>query len=368
MSNCYMCDSPLTKENETEEHIFLNAIGGKLKPKTLICRKCNSDFGNNIDDALAEQFNHIANMLNIDRDRGEPQPFNVTDEKTGETLSYQPGGKPKYLKPDIERNGNQYHIRASDLKQARQILNGLKRKHPEIDVEAILKDTQTERKYLDNQVHFAVSFGGDDAFRSICKTAINFYLYSDGSKNYIEHLLPYIKCEIAPKNIVSPIYLSQDPISKTDDDILHSIIVKGNPKENVLFAYVELFNFYKSIVLLNDNYEGPDMESSYFFDVLSREEVMREYTLELSKEEIVQKMEAPLPFEELGQHLTLLIRKIQEKQDSDHRSTLITTAINTFSKKYPEGAIIDEKMRNELVAETMKQVTPWILHNMKDKK
>lgn len=368
MSICYMCNSPITKENETEEHIFLNAIGGKLKPKTLICRQCNSNLGTTIDDALAKQFNFIANMLNIERDRGEPQPFNVADTNSGEIYSYEPGGKPKYLKPDIQRNGNHYNIKASDKKQARQIIKGLKRKHPEIDVEEILKTTQTKRKYLDNQVSFAICIGGDKAFRSICKTAVNFYLYSEGSKDYIEHLLPYIKCESENKHIVSPIYLSQDPISKTDNDILHSIIVKGNHQEKVLFAYIEMFNFYRAIVLLNDNYEGPEMGSSYFFDVLSRDEITREYTLELSKDEIIQGIKAPFPMKEFEHHLNLLMGKVLKKQDTDHINSLSETAINNSLKKYPEGTLIDEKMCNELVNETMKQITPWILHNLKDKK
>ncbi|MED4129465.1 HNH endonuclease [Shouchella miscanthi] len=30
---CYVCDTVLTRENESEEHILLNAIGGKLKSK-----------------------------------------------------------------------------------------------------------------------------------------------------------------------------------------------------------------------------------------------------------------------------------------------------------------------------------------------
>lgn len=71
--NCYVCDVELIKENETEEHIILNAIGGKLKSKKLICKVCNSNFGGRIDDSLAKQLNPIANLLNIKRERGKPQ-------------------------------------------------------------------------------------------------------------------------------------------------------------------------------------------------------------------------------------------------------------------------------------------------------
>lgn len=70
---CYVCDKEITSENETEEHILLNAIGGKLKSKKLICKGCNSDLGNKIDNSLARQLNPIANLLDIKRDRGNPQ-------------------------------------------------------------------------------------------------------------------------------------------------------------------------------------------------------------------------------------------------------------------------------------------------------
>ncbi len=68
MIKCYICDSALTKENQTFEHIILNAAGGRLKSKDLLCKNCNSSFGENIDSVLAEQLNYLANMLMIKRE------------------------------------------------------------------------------------------------------------------------------------------------------------------------------------------------------------------------------------------------------------------------------------------------------------
>ena len=53
MSKCYVCGVELTEDNKTEEHI-INAIGGVLKSKNLICKQCNSDFGDEIDSFLAK--------------------------------------------------------------------------------------------------------------------------------------------------------------------------------------------------------------------------------------------------------------------------------------------------------------------------
>ena len=72
MKKCYICCEELTKDNDSVEHIIPNAIGGKLKSKELICKKCNSKLGYSMDNELAEQLEFFCNFLNIDRERGKP--------------------------------------------------------------------------------------------------------------------------------------------------------------------------------------------------------------------------------------------------------------------------------------------------------
>lgn len=46
MEKYYICGEELKKKrNISVEHIILNAIGGKLKSKKLICKKCSSKLG-----------------------------------------------------------------------------------------------------------------------------------------------------------------------------------------------------------------------------------------------------------------------------------------------------------------------------------
>ncbi|MBA9077080.1 HNH endonuclease [Rufibacter quisquiliarum] len=72
---CYVCSIEITSETETEEHIIINAAGGRLKSKDLICKDCNSTFGGKIDSLLADQLNNLSNMLMVKRHRGNPQPI-----------------------------------------------------------------------------------------------------------------------------------------------------------------------------------------------------------------------------------------------------------------------------------------------------
>ena len=97
---CYICGNEITHENYTDEHIIINAAGGRLKSKSLICRQCNSDFGEKIDNALAKQLNFLANQLMIKRERGKPQPIVGKKEVSKEEVCFLPDGtipnKPRY--------------------------------------------------------------------------------------------------------------------------------------------------------------------------------------------------------------------------------------------------------------------------------
>jgi len=130
MSECYICEREITNDNETEEHIILNAIGGTLKSKTLICKQCNSELGDEIDSDLAKQLNYLSNLLNIKRDRKTAPNLDANAHSTGEPILLQPGGKPIMKRPiKYENNQIKISIKAPTVNQAKKMLTGLKRKY-----------------------------------------------------------------------------------------------------------------------------------------------------------------------------------------------------------------------------------------------
>jgi len=64
------------------EHIIPQAIGGRLKAR-LYCKECNGIFGEALDDEISKQFDWVGTILNIKRERGKVQPYEVTDVKSG---------------------------------------------------------------------------------------------------------------------------------------------------------------------------------------------------------------------------------------------------------------------------------------------
>jgi hypothetical protein len=368
MSICYACGCKLTSDNETKEHIFIQAIGGRLYSKNLLCKQCNSEFGNIIDSSLAEQLNFISNMLNIKRDRGRPPAFEVEDAKTGEPLLCMPGGKLEYLKPMIKKDGNKYSVRVNNAKEAKAVIKGLKRKHPELNEEEILKTLKNNEEYLDHEVSFEIVFGTGDVFRSICKTAINFYLFSNGKLDDVKHLIPYIKRKEDRKDIVLWSILSDDPIECDASDISHNIIIVGDRNEEILFCYIEFFGVYRVIVVLNNQYKGAAFKVSYFFDVILRQEIKRNWSLSLSRLELEQMIYAPLPKDTIKRQLMMLMEKIQKKQSHDHLAILLERAMNNFKEKCLANTLSEEEQYEELINETMKQLTPWYLHVLRNQR
>lgn len=93
MKECYICCEELTKDNDSVEHIIPNAIGGKLKSKELICKKCNSKLGRSTDNELAKQLEFFTNFLNINRERGKPNDIIFTEKGTNKEYRRKANGE-----------------------------------------------------------------------------------------------------------------------------------------------------------------------------------------------------------------------------------------------------------------------------------
>src|SRR5699024_8821486 len=266
---CYGCDEEITKENETEEHIILNAIGGKLKSKKILCKSCNSNFGSEIDESLAKQLNPIANLLDIKRDRGKPQ--NVKGPYNNKDILIEPGGKLKLARAYTDRNENMYHIEASSERQVREVLKGLKRKHSQINIDEEINNATKSKSYI-SSVKISINFGGDKTKRALCKIAVNFFIYHGGKIEEIKHLLPYIKGSKEDAEVYY-YYPKSEVFYKGEKEFLHTLLLIGDPQQKLLYVYVELFNEFKMVVFINKEYEESPIYQSYHYNVITNEVV-----------------------------------------------------------------------------------------------
>lgn len=291
MKKCYICCEELTKDNDSVEHIIPNAIGGKLKSKELICKKCNSKLGHSTDNELAKQLEFFTNFLNINRERGKPNDIIFTEKGTNKEYRRKANGEfiPKNkveVKEIIEGNKRILNIISTNkknvLKEAEHIYKKLNLKNK--DIENDLKYT----KHNLNEMHTSLTFGGENIKLALYKIAINFFIYSGGDEKYIKHL---INCLLQNNANNTNGYSKLISIKNTDNikenSIPHIIYIEGNSKEHILYAYIEFFGTVQFLVLLNDNYDGVDIKYTYYYDFIPKSEInISSFNLELDYNKI----------------------------------------------------------------------------------
>lgn len=373
MSKCYICDAELIPENRTDEHIILNACGGKLKSSNLVCRTCNSDFGTIIDSELADQLNVMGNLLDIDRDRGEPQPVKAKGRKTGEEYKLKSGGVPEKSKPTIvqETSSDGTHIKivARSFQELKQMLLGLQRKYPTLNIIELMEKAKIKKEYVSEMLEFETTVGGMNVFRSICKSAVNFFIYKNGSAHFIQHLIPFLKGS-EEQDCVWFYYPEHQPYIPKQDEVSHLLYLIGIPAESLLFCYIELFNTYSFLVLLSDKYDGPAIKEHYAYDLMIKQEIAPHVELVLNKVqlfEVFQKKDTK-PYQKYKIRIERLLDIALKRQNQEHINEITNKAIENSLAKYPDGTVITQEMVDELINEMESRIKPYIEHKLGEQK
>lgn len=370
MPNCYVCNSDITEDNSTEEHILLNSMGGRLKSTRLICKNCNSKFGNTFDSELSDQLNFLATILMIKRDRGTPPPILMERKSTGEKLSVDHEGKPRLAKPTVEqcKVGEATHIRiqARDMNEARQILNGLKRKYPTIDVEEQLASAKVIEEHLDEHLNMKLVIGGKTSLPAILKMAINYYIERTGDLESLSNAIDNLKKNDSSR--VEPIILKERLFCLDNGEVTHSIFINGNKDSHRLYAIIELYNVFQFVVRLSDSYTRDDFTDLYVYDVLERAEKKKTPT-HVPEFDLIFNHSYPSSdpdFAILRQALERCMGVAMQRQHDFFRKEMIKDCWeSTVDKMIPQGSAITQEALDAFQTEFMNKLRPYLLSMMK---
>ena len=356
MSKCYVCGVELTEDNKTEEHIIINAIGGVLKSKNLICKQCNSDFGDEIDSFLAKQLQPFSVLMNVKRDRGVTPPIEAVRPSNNEKILIYPGGKPGSLKPKVDfydENGKKgFHVVARNTKEMHRIYKGIKKKYPT----ATITNTGEFVEDIDEKVTIEYDLGGD-ALLSVCKTAIGYYLYVGREQEYIQSFIDRFKKQDV-FNLCNYCYLDKKVIVKSEEGIFHSIAIVGDPKQKLLYAYVEFFDYYHVVILLNDDYIGKKFQNVYCYNLIKNSECEAYINVLITKEMIfdILSKEVTDYGQQLVRELQSTVRQIEIKNSTDK---VWYEVFSEYQDQYPEG--IPVQIFAKIFAEKMlREFTPYL--------
>ena len=356
MANCYMCGVELDDNNRTEEHIILNAIGGVLKSKNLICKQCNSIFGDDIDSRLAKQLQPFSVLMNVERDRGKTPPIEAVRSSNNEKILVYPGGKPGSPKPKVrffEDNGQKrYHVVARNHKEMNQIYKGIKKKYPS----ATITDTGEEVENINEKITIEYDLGGE-ALESVCKTAIGYYLHIGGKQEHIQSFIDRFKKHDVLE-LCNFCYTEEISVGKSEDGIFHSIAIVGDPQQKLLYSYIEFFNYYHVLVLLNDDYVGESFRNVYCYNLIKKRESEAFFDVFVTCEMVSDILSKALPDygKTLVRELQSTVRQIEIKNSIDK---VWKEIVSEYQEKYPDG--IPTEILAKVFAEKMvREFAPYL--------
>lgn len=264
------CFSCLEMRSLTEEHIIPQAIGGRLKAK-LYCKECNDKFGEVLDKEISETFGHVGTMLQIQRERGSPRPFEVKEISTNTEL-YFDGRNLKRKRPIVKyqlsedaKTLESADVTARSEEELNKIMAGLKTKY---------QMPGNERKFQEphaGPVDTTYARAIDTALsrRAVTKMAYSLLCHRIPSSEVVskafDETRQYIKTgkgrELASANFVHTRFMS-DCIRPR-----HKILINLDRRRGLVVGYVMIFGTYRFTILLSDTYranlEWPCLDYTY---------------------------------------------------------------------------------------------------------
>jgi len=289
---CFGCTQP---KELTLEHIIPQAVGGRLKAY-LYCKECNDRFGREIDTEISKQFGKIATLLNIKRERGYAQPFEVMETSAGTELVF--NGK------DFTRKRPIIKISSKDGKKldAADITARSKQELEEIwsSIQTCYETSGEMQPFQEahpgpTDVTYEITINNALLRRAIAKIAYSFFCIKVQKSvifsSAFDQVRTYIKDGKGPNlshaNFVNTQFMTDNV------RLLHKIHIALSRDEKMVVGYVSIFSIYRFTVLLSERFssqlEWADLD--YTFDPVHLQEVQgneRFRAPNISKQEVLQ--------------------------------------------------------------------------------
>lgn len=257
MYKCYLCRQVLSKENVSIEHIIPNSIGGKLKSKKLLCKKCNSKLGSEYDSEVSKMYNPAMIFYDIKKDNNK----NLSKEKLYDRNFNNMPFEFERNKKGIKINFNQI-IRNKD-----SISVSGDKKFVEEKKKDLLKNNTRILKDESINIVNKVNLNREDQidkeklFKSVLKTGIEFYLENENNVEKIENVIENLSQENNFDKLKNIVEVEE---TKRTNNNYHSLFLFKNPITSRITCYILYFsgcfnNYFK--VELSKNY----IEENFYF-------------------------------------------------------------------------------------------------------
>jgi hypothetical protein len=359
---CIVCQQPITAETDSEEHVFSNAIGGVLKVRDFLCRET-------WDAELAKQMHAMCTIFRVVRERGET-PALQTVTTAGEELTILPDGTLTLTDPGFKKmrtdRGTEISVVARDMREARTMLEGLKRKFPHLDVETLLEKAEAKTSYPAGLFKHDFGFGGEQAGRSMVKTAAAFARHLGIPTRACDLAAAYLRKESgeAPFGY----YWASDLVTNRRVGApFHCVAINADPVSGLLLGYAEYFGVVRIVTCLSQTYGGQRIHGSYAIDPTTGDTLNVAVSLPFDREdmEAIYRYEHASPEKYKGAMDAVLGPAMARSQEEARRRAIEDAAKFAFANcGAEEGAMLTAEQKKRLVSVFLERLMPYVLHTL----
>lgn len=269
---CIITGEPITDNNNSKAHVIPSALGGRLKPCGVLSRNGNTLLGDKIDLPFIEAFQPLMTLLGASRDRGENQPYRLTDQH-GQEYLVEFGAPLKLTKPEYReattREGVEICIDARNLKELRTLLGRVKVKDPDFDIDEAIGRAVITHQWPEGLLKGRLQIGPRVVFPALFVGASIFAAHHGQAVH--PHLKDYVSRFEAENPEMPPqtfYFMPSEQWISALGDVTHIIAYVASASRKQALVYFELFNIVSMAVLLP--YEGTeDLMNTHAVDILS---------------------------------------------------------------------------------------------------
>jgi hypothetical protein len=356
----------LTPENDSNEHLVLNALGGRRAVKGFICDPCNNTSGHTWDAVLAKQLNAFSLFFHITRQDGKP-PAQILPTVSGRSIRVTYDGleipKPR-VKVTPSGAGLSIQVTARTTGEARKIVTDLKRKYPSIDIEKALASATSAHSYLDEPIRMSVAIGGPDAGRSIVKSALGLAVASGVVASDCDDAQRYLATgKDACFGYINEVDLLK---GRPKNTVVHCVAV-DTMDDGLLLGYVELFSTFRMVVCLASSYRGKPVRAAYAIDPVTGTELDVSVRLPFTREDLTdiyeyRRISDGAVAQALGEIIPDAIRREFERE----KKAVIGRAVNDAWRKLDlaPGIMLAAEHTARLTNLIMSEMQPFLLRHI----
>jgi hypothetical protein len=275
--------------------------------------------------------------------------------------------KASFKKENTDDGKYEIKITARTEKEARRMLEGLQKKHPNNNFQDILNGFRITSKPLEEPIHLEFSIGGPLAGRSIVKTAIAMASHMSISMDDCVSAIRYL-VNLDADAVWAAFHLRDLIVNRPSAHLFHAVAVHGTAESGNLLGYIEYFGVFRHVVVLSQKYRGPDIKKCYAINPVTSEELRLEVDISLSESEIeLLKRNETSPIEARIADLKLALPIVLQTQNFNGRNQLLNAAITeTFEEcGVKHGEEIPQERFSEFSAKLAAKAAAIFMHQRK---